>query len=69
MGYLGLYSRSGVWKNDLAIYRTTRKKIALYNAGVCGEINSDSLSVVSGNTVPSTVSHINNPPQYVGSWC
>lgn len=44
------------------------KKIALYNADVYRGIDSLSLSVVSGNTVPSTVSHINNPLQYVGSW-
>ena len=58
----------GLWKNDLSIYCTWRKKIALYNADVDWGINSVSLSVVSGNTVPSTVSHINNPLQYVGSW-
>lgn len=56
-------------KDDLSIYHTKRKKIALYGADICGEINSDSLSVVAGNTVPSTVSHINNPLQYVSSWC
>lgn len=44
------------------------KKIALYNTDVYRGIDSLSLSVVSGNTVPSTVSHINNPLQYVGSW-
>lgn len=43
-------------------------KIALYNAGVRQGINSLSLSAVSGNTVPRTVSRVNNPLQNVGSW-
>lgn len=68
MVVLGLHRTVGVWKNDLSIYCTWRKKIAHYKADVYGEINSSSLSVVSGNTAPSTVSHINNPLQYMGSW-
>lgn len=43
-------------------------KIALYNVGVRQGINSLSLSAVSGNTVPRTVSRVNNPLQYVASW-
>lgn len=43
-------------------------KIALYNAGVRQGINNLSLSAVSSNTVPRTVSRVNNPLQYGGSW-
>lgn len=70
MGDLGLPSQiGGSGKMIYQFIALEEKKIALYNADVSREINSVSLSVVSGNAVPSTVSHINNPPQYVGSWC
>lgn len=50
------------------IYQLAEMKIALYNVGVRQGINSLSLSAVSGNTVPRTVSRVNNPLQYVASW-
>lgn len=44
------------------------RKLRFTTPDVYREINSSSLSVVPDNTVPSTVSHINNPLQYVYSW-